>query len=290
MESLLSIPNDRTPAPWETEVHGVVSLLEMLQFYGDVLIFELSAISAAEVKLGFEKDESQIIPAAAAMVFAKLNVLMALYREYGMDSSAAQCKRIIDKIDAKGRELRCGELREGLKQLRERSEDEFKTQFFVHLDPKQAALFQKPIREWESVASRFNDVRYNLEESAKCFALERYGAAVFHIMQVAEYGVIQVGGLLGVLGDKPGWSCLKRLQDLIAVPYPQRSPLAQQHSKLLENVLPLAAAMKDAWRHKLDHVDNQIRWVDTDFSPQVAEEIISATRGFMRKLAAELPR
>ena len=122
-----------------------------------------------------------------------------------------------------------------------------------------------------------------------CFALERYGASVFHVLQTAEYGVIQIGSLLGELGDKPGWSCVSRLQKLIAIPHPQRTPKAKLHSKLLENTLPLIATMKDAWRHKLDHVDNQIIWVDTDFSPNVAEEIIKATRGFMRKLALEMP-
>jgi hypothetical protein len=66
--------------------------------------------------------------------------------------------------------------------------------------------------------------------------------------------------------------------------------LAPNRTFHLENVIPLAIVVKDSWRHKLDHVDNQIRWVDTDFSPQVTEEIISATRGFMRKLAMELPK
>ena len=101
--------------------------------------------------------------------------------------------------------------------------------------------------------------------------------------------MIQVAKLLQVEGDKPGWGALKRLSELIKEPFPQRTALAQKHTKLLENVVPLAIVIKDSWRHKLDHVDNQIVWVDTDFSPEVAGEIISATRAFMRKLAKELP-
>lgn len=151
-------------------------------------------------------------------------------------------------------------------------------------------MYLNPLKGWDTVIGRFLKMQYNVEESAKCFALERYGAAVFHILQVAEYGVIQVGKLMGELGDKPGWSCVQRLRKLISAPYPERTPLAQQHTKLLENVVPLAIVVKDSWRHKLDHVDNQIVWVDTDFSPHVAEEIVTATRGFMRKLALELPQ
>jgi len=39
----------------------------------------------------------------------------------------------------------------------------------------------------------------------------------------------------------------------------------------------------------LSHVDNKIVWLDTDFSPGLAEDIISAVRGFMRTVAAGLP-
>jgi hypothetical protein len=269
---------------------GVVTLLDVLQFYGDVFVLELAALNAGEAKLGFESDDSRVLPAAVAMVYAKLITLQTLYEQYGMRSSSSQCKRVIQKIEAKKDNLRCGELREGLKQLRERSEDDFRSTFFLQLTAKESDQFQNPLKDWDFLDARFDKVRFNVEESLKCFALNRYGAAVFHILQVAEYGVIKAGELLNVLGDKPGWSCLKKLQDLIAVSYPQRIPLAQKHSKFLENVVPLAIIVKDSWRHKLDHVDNQIRWMDTDFSPTVAEEIISATRGFMRKLAQELPQ
>ena len=167
--------------------------------------------------------------------------------------------------------------------------DECSDRSYFSLGPDERKKHFSPLEGWESIVQRFPKVRYNIEESLKCFAFERYGAAVFHILQVAEYGVIQVGSLMGELGDKPGWSCLERLRRLISVPHSARIPLAQQHTKLLENVVPLAIVVKDSWRHKLDHVDNQIVWVDTDFSPNVAEEIIVATRGFMRKLALELP-
>ncbi|HXE06657.1 MAG TPA: hypothetical protein VN612_02090 [Acidobacteriaceae bacterium] len=167
-------------------------------------------------------------------------------------------------------------------------EDELSLQMYFSFTQKEAEMYQNPLQGWESVIAKFPKVRQNIEESAKCFALERYGASVFHVLQVAEYGVIEVARLLGVSGDKPGWGSLKRLQDLIKVPYPERLPLAQTHSKLLENVVPLAFVIKDNWRHKLDHVDNQMIWMDADFSPEVADDIISATRAFMRKLAFDL--
>jgi hypothetical protein len=55
-------------------------------------------------------------------------------------------------------------------------------------------------------------------------------------------------------------------------------------------LLPLALSMKNAWRHKMDHVANKIVWVDTSFDPDFAKDIISATSAFMRRLAADLPK
>jgi hypothetical protein len=102
--------------------------------------------------------------------------------------------------------------------------------------------------------------------------------------------VIQVAKLLGVSGDKPGWSCLERLGRIAKKSYHERSDVERKHSQFLENTLPLLFAIKDSWRHKISHVENKLVWADTTFSPQVAEEIVSATRGFMRRIAVDLPR
>jgi hypothetical protein len=273
--------------PW---LYGVVSLLDMLQFYGDFFAEKMLQFSGAEVRLLSEKRENAVKPEVAVGLYAQIGVFEGLCVLHCLSSPASQCRRMMENLESKHMVVTCGDLRDDLRELRRRCEDEFKAAFFLHLDPRQAAMFQNPEKDWEQIIGRFYKVKYNVEECGKCFALERHGAAVFHVLQVAEFGVIQIAKLLGVEGDKPGWGSLKRLQELIKDPFPKRIPLAQKHSKLLEDVVPLAIVVKDSWRHKLDHVDNQIVWVDTDFSPNVAEEIISATRAFMRKLASELPQ
>jgi hypothetical protein len=209
------------------------------QFYADIFSFQQGALDACEAKLGMEKDETQAHGLAVCFIEAKIRILMALYESYGMESTTAQCGRIVEKINRQGMTATCGVLRADLKQLRERWEDEYKAHYFLHLDPAQARQYQNPKKDWESIVGRFHKVSYSVEESGKCYALERYGAAVFHVLQVAEYGVIQVAKLLQVEGDRPGWGALKRLSDLIKEPFPKRSALAQQHTKLLENVIPL---------------------------------------------------
>jgi len=271
-------------------VRGVVSLWQVQQFYGDFIGKFLSELSAWEVRAASENRENLTRPEITVAICAKLGVLQGLACMYRLNASDQQCQRIINNCQGKGMHVSCGEMRDDLRELRRRFEDDLKTTFFLQLTTLEADQYQNPLKGWDGISSRFWRIKFNIEESGKCFALERYGAAVFHALQVAEYGVIQVATLMGVQGDKPGWSNLKPLGAILERPYPKRTPLEQQHTKLLERVVPLAIIVRDNWRHKLDHVDNQIVWVENDFSADVAGQIISAIRAFMGKLALELPQ
>jgi hypothetical protein len=182
-----------------------------------------------------------------------------------------------------------GQFQELGKELQGRLDDELFGILFFSLTGAEAQSYINPIIDWEEVIKRWPKTQIDVEESSRCFACARYAAAIFHSLLVAEFGVIEVAKLLGVAGDKPGWAALDRLERILARPYKERSPLEQANTEFLKQNLPLMLAIKDSWRHKISHVDNKLEWLDTDFSPQIAEEIMKATRGFMRRLATELP-
>ncbi len=160
---------------------------------------------------------------------------------------------------------------------------------FLSIPHDDAEWYQSPFNDWEKALERWPEMRTNVEECSKCVALDRDCAAVFHALLVAEFGVIKVAEFFGVQGDKPGWGSVERLQRITQKPHKDRSDIERRHFEFLEKLVPLMLAIKNSWRHKLDHVDNQLKWLDTDFSPKVAKEIISATQGFMRVLANDLP-
>jgi hypothetical protein len=275
---------ERKRIPWEDNPRGVVSLLDMLKLYAKLFTEALCEMYRMEAR--WEPTDT-IVPQPSS-VAAHLVGLQIECASYGLTETEKKCVRIMN--DCHTRPITYRETVAALKELRERFQDELESELFLHLDTKQAQLYEKPKRGWEEVTVRFPKVRHDIEESSKCFALERYGAAVFHVMLIAEYGVIQVADVFGVAGDRPGWASLDRLQRIHDKNWNDKTPLEQKHSKLLENLLPLAFAMKESWRHKMDHVANKIEWMDTIFSPEVADDIISATRGFMRRLALDLPK
>lgn len=210
--------------------------------------------------------------------------------EHGFKSSGDKCERIKERFrSADTIPIDYPEGAALLRDLRERIEDDLKSHLFAHLTPEEADLYSSPTKHWDIAVSRFPRIRFDVEECSKCFALSRYGAAIFHVLLVAEYGVVQIANAVGVAGDRPGWGALERVERILDKPFKDRSPLEQRHSELLKNIVPLSTAIKDSWRHKISHVENKLDWLDSDFDPQIAGEIISATRGFMRRLAQDLP-
>jgi hypothetical protein len=166
---------------------------------------------------------------------------------------------------------------------------EMRSTTFLYVSAERRQYYTEPTKDWEAVIRKWPKASLDITESSRCFALERFAASIFHILLVAEFGVIQICDLLGVSGDKPGWGCVQRLERTLAKPYKDRTDLEQQHSALLTDLVPMIVAVKDSSRHKIMHVDNRLVWLDVDLGPQVASEVIASTRGFMRRLAKELP-
>lgn len=260
----------------------------MLRFYAE---FFVEALREVDEMLERWEPNDQIIPVPVG-VGAKLTSLHTVSLQHGLTATAQKCARIMDRCARPNpfEPITYREIVGDLKHLRETLEDELQGKLFLHLSMAEADSYNNPRKGWEEVTARFGKVVIDVEESSKCFALERYGAAVFHVLLVAEYGIVELCKVLLPDERKPGWNALERLQRILAKKPAERSDLENEHSELLKNIAPLAFAMKDSWRHKISHVDNKLEWMDTDFSPEVAGEIISAARGFMRGLIKDLPR
>ena len=272
---------------------GVVSLLEMLQLYADMFLRQFAKVNKVETMCATVAAirPGEIVPAErCAELYASIGVFGGLCGRHGLASPASKCTRISRALENRNMQVSYAEVNHWLIDLRERFEDDLGAEIFLHLSADEAKYYSKPDEEWTTAISRFPKIRHDVEECSKCFALQRYAASLFHALLVAEFGVIKVAELFGVSGDKPGWGALDRLQKINEKKWKAKTSVEQKHAEFLKNLLPLAIAIKDSWRHKISHVDNKLEWMDTDFSPKVSGEIISATRGFMRRLAEGLPK
>jgi len=300
--------NDALPVclcPWLENPYGLVSLWEMERFAGESLhdaIRILDSIrytwwfaapagdAAAALMMGQERvltlDERRSVEESLRHV--EVNIRRSGLLTSGEAITEFRTELISWDIPGFGK-LPARTVAERIDDIQRTIRREMKTVVFMCLTSQSARRFSFPLEDWDGVIGRWPKMGADIGESSRCFALDRFAASIFHILLVAEFGVIQVGDLLGESGDRPGWGCAERLERILQKPYKERTPLGQKHSALLKDIVPMVVAVKDSSRHKISHVDNKLVWLDADFSPQIASEVISATRGFMRRLAKELP-
>jgi hypothetical protein len=175
-------------------------------------------------------------------------------------------------------------------ELQDRLIDETAAKLFFALNIRESELYNHPRKGWEEIIQRFADTATDVEEASKCLALSRYAAAVFHSLQVVEIGLIELGRVLVATDPQTGWNATtKRLNAILNTKYPDRTPFQQQHQKFLEQIAVTIELLKSAWRNKVSHAQDKLVLLRTDFTPAIAEEIVIASRSFMRRLATEAP-
>jgi len=270
-------------APWVAEPYRLVSLWEIVKpFYPTMF----TVLTATMDLCGALNPDEPISKKIREMASSNHSFYRPHFVDLGLIASTATLDEMSDLLSKP--ECTNGELRDLSRELHGRLTDELFNILFFSMTGSEIQYYSKPTKGWEETIKRWPKTRIDIEESSRCFACARYAASIFHVLLVAEIGVIEVAKVFGVAGDKPGWGALDRLEKILVKPYKERSQIQQSNSDLLKQVLPLMLAIKDSWRHKISHVENKLEWLDTDFSPQLAEEIMTATRGFMRRLAAEL--
>jgi hypothetical protein len=176
-------------------------------------------------------------------------------------------------------------------EIQSRLEDELSQNLFFKLPQDKKKYFDNYKVGWEEVISRFPETESNIEEMSKCFALSRYAAAVYHACQAIESGLIYFGTFLEVPDPKSGWTAVtNRFTVLLEkTKYPDLPQKYKDCFGFLEQMRAVTQALKSAWRNKIDHAQSSLILMTVDFTPDIAEEIMMASRAFMRRLATEMP-
>ena len=178
-----------------------------------------------------------------------------------------------------------------IREIQTRMHDELSINLFFKLPNDKKLYFDFPLKGWEEIVARFPDTTGNIEEMSKCFALSRYAASVFHGVKAVESVLIQFGKFLGVNDPLSGWTAVtSRLEVLLVkTKYPDLPPKYQSCRPFLEQMNAVAQALQSAWRNKISHTQGSLTLMTVEFSPDIAEEIMVASRSFMRRLATEMP-
>jgi hypothetical protein len=183
-----------------------------------------------------------------------------------------------------------GEYRPLLLELQGRLVDEAVAIRFFQISVRDAEYYDQWFDDWKEVFNRFPATTSDVEEASKCFALARYAASVFHSTQIIELGLLELGQLLKVSDPKSGYSAVtKELKRILDKKYPELTDFERANRPFLEQIYGTTEALKNAWRNKIGHAQGRLILLSADFTPEIAEEILIASRAFMRRLADEMP-
>jgi hypothetical protein len=267
----------------------VVSLLEILRAYVHLFCrssWGLAGIASGMGEAGIELKDSVL--------------LSAELRDLGQQCEFFDLPVTEDKIADLSEMLGMGEIwpvwpasvwASHLNELRSRLESELSHRLFLHMRSDRAKYFDEPRAGWESILEGFPECIVDVEEMRRCFALSRYPACVFHSLQVLELGVVRLGEFMGCADHKKGWDATSNeLKKIAKKAYSEKDNWEKRHFQFLEQMDGAVEALKTAWRNKISHAAERLHLIPGGaFAPDIAEEIMAATRAFMRRLATEMP-
>jgi hypothetical protein len=126
---------------------------------------------------------------------------------------------------------------------------------------------------------------FELDEAAKCMALSRPTAAVFHLMRVLEVAIRALARCLGIPdpigGDRSWGTLLKAIRAAIDAKWPTVAARTSGDGAFFDALYASLDAVKNPWRNAAMHVEDKKTDAET-------EMIFSAIKGFLMKLASRM--
>ncbi|MGO9118768.1 MAG: hypothetical protein ACLQPD_14315 [Desulfomonilaceae bacterium] len=136
-------------------------------------------------------------------------------------------------------------------------------------------LFSIKVRE------SFPSANIDMDEAAKCFALERYTASVFHSMRIMEAGLNEMGESLNLEVGKNLENALQDIQEKID--FCSRTPTSawKDVQSFYSEAVSHIANLKDAWR-------NYTMRIKQHYDEPGSMGILNSVSDFMRHVAKKL--
>jgi hypothetical protein len=177
-----------------------------------------------------------------------------------------------------------------LESIRKILEIEFRSEWFYHYPKEKLARVHAIDSEWGNVVSAFPSAKYDIAHGLDSYACDHNTAAVFHMMRVAEIGLIRLAKELGVRlkKDKPlshaQWGEIVGEIQRVSDGYLHSVPAGHGKDEALSFYNGAAShvrALKDKYRNVVMHSRRE-------FNEHEAGDAMFHTRSFMNGLSERL--
>lgn len=165
--------------------------------------------------------------------------------------------------------------------LRKRIDDELNNREFFVLEAGRARYFSDARPFGEEVFNAFPSATIDIEEAAKCLALDRYTACVFHLMRAVECALKATAKALSI-DYAPNWDAyIKKINERVDADYKSKSGEWKASESFFRDVAVHLVSVKNAWRNPTIHVER-------DYTFEQARDVFQSVRIFMAHLSSGL--
>jgi hypothetical protein len=169
---------------------------------------------------------------------------------------------------------------QSIKHLLSRIHDELAAQYFFHLDQRDVPFYVGDRPFGSGVSERFDAATEDISEAAKCLALQRPTACVFHLMRVLELGVQTLGKRLRVKIDvrTETWHQILLHANKAVLAMPSKTSAQKKRKSAFASAAAHLQSVRLAWRNEVMHPKQT-------YTRQEAFDIFNASKAFMIHLA-----
>jgi hypothetical protein len=135
----------------------------------------------------------------------------------------------------------------------------------------------------DDVTKKFPLLIYDIEETGKCYALERSTACAFHSIRCLEASIRALSRCLQIpdptKAHERSWAkLLSALKAAIDKKWPSNSDRMSGDGEFFDNAYAALAGLQNPWRNATMHLDQK-------YTLEEAKHILEVVRGFMMRLA-----
>jgi hypothetical protein len=269
----------KTVQPWIDKPFQLISWEAMLRFSAQHHVKLGSILKDLESTLvNISNPQTEL---ASRKVFKEVGEFLEVeLRLISCEFSAEAAKRFasdVSSLSKEGIQIRSKELQSCIY-------DEMASHLFLWVPSDQAKFFNQTEKTFgEDVARNFPSVLSEIREAGNCYATGCSTACVFHLMRVMESGVRAVYLSLSLAFDpRASWEMILQNwgKDEIKA-NPTANAILMANLTFYQNSRSTVSSVKDSWRNPTMHFDRS-------YNESEALEIMTAVRGFMKCIAAEL--
>lgn len=230
-------------------------------------------------------NDEKLIPESVALVLPAVRLFEAEAQAIGARLASVSAHRFMASLEQHPCGVTVGQATIALHDIESRFAD-YLSEIKLFTLSAQEAPFMGAVDELlqsEGFSILFPSASFEVEEAAKCIALGRYTASVFHAMRMLEIGIRSLSKRLGIPdpskpSEKNWGKILSAIKSQIDQLWPTNSRLPGSEGVAFEGLYAHLDAVRNPWRNATMHVE-------TIYAPHEALHIIRCAAYFMTELS-----